>query len=90
MSNYNEEISTAIVVGMALGEILEEKESSHAKSFLANNGLMTCYDIGLEISKRFIEVFPSNFDWEAHYSNGGEDWDMEIRAFTKKHINDNY
>ncbi|KYG76417.1 hypothetical protein AWW68_19415 [Roseivirga spongicola] len=90
-SNYNEEMTaTAIVVGMAMGEILEEKENSYAKSFLSNIGLMACYDIGLEVSKRFIEAFPLDFDWEAHYSNGGEDWDMEVRAFTKKHIADNH
>jgi hypothetical protein len=47
-------------------------------------GLMTSYDLTVEVAKQFLIEFPINFNWEEHRINDGEDWDMEILAFVEK------
>lgn len=83
-----ERIDDCIVVGFVLGEMKEEGLLDHLT-------LMEIYDLGKKYFKEWRSVVPVNFNWEAHYFMDGEDWDMEIRKFVTKalqqdeHLNKN-
>ena len=57
---------------------------------IGNEGLMLHYDICVDIAEKTFEPFPMDFNWEKHYENNGDAFDIEIEKFAEKEAKENY
>ncbi len=70
--------------------VLETTLRSRGRKTSAFGGLKATYNLAIEIADAFLEKFPLNFDWEAHYEAGGLDWDLELMSFQKEFVKNRF